>query len=481
MDHIIEKFKDKGKFINNNEITEIVTAFIDAHPAKIGYQCKRAYGDTNSVSLASFKEVIKEDLEKSVISFINGGHSFDKIKRYLLSCVKVSAIKLSSVNRHNTFICPACSFNGTINHLSAYGKRFTCYVCTESSSSGDFNQEIIEMCKVFADHSRKGYRCEDCNNFIPKQDEGVSIVSCPFPNCCFSGDVSKLDVMQHPKIRTNVEISILDAGDNRNHGRGGSVKDIISENNRDNIFRFRSGASATITSPTGIGLSIEQSASENYNILMTVIDNQRLQLQFNSNGATMKHKVLMYNAYINIIEKYPEEMISYLVFQNRNGGMQHKIFQEYANLLESALPYTYLKGGTPVVIDSLLDNNLCVFDGVSEFNAEVLHKGEIENKTTELYVGGRKGFYCKPFYIGKLLEVTDSVTGESLMDKVKEYSFFKIEMNSTVPVGTQVFVKHLRIPPHYQMGGMVYLNRIRRKIVDKVYKTIHGVERKPSR
>jgi hypothetical protein len=65
---------------------------------------------------------------------------------------------------------------------------------------------------------------------------------------------------------------------------------------------------------------------------------------------------------------------------------------------------------------------------------------------------------------------------KSILNDVLEYSFSKIKLSKTPP-NTKVQVIHLRVPPHYQMGGMVYLNRIRRKIVDKVYLSLHGVKR----
>jgi hypothetical protein len=66
------------------------------------------------------------------------------------------------------------------------------------------------------------------------------------------------------------------------------------------------------------------------------------------------------------------------------------------------------------------------------------------------------------------LSVTDKLTKNPLLDKVTEYSFSKIKMKDIDP-GTEVIVTHLRIPPHYQMGGMVYINRVRKKIIDRVH------------
>src|SRR5208282_1472945 len=103
-------------------------------------------------------------------------------------------------------------------------------------------------------------------------------------------------------------------------------------------------------------------------------------------------------------------------------------------------------------VESLLDDNIKIFDGISIFTGIVTDKLEVKNGTTEYYIGGRKASYTKPFYIGKLLSIVDSQSSESLMDNVVEYSFSKIKLQNIQP-GGEVIVTHLRIPPHYQMGG----------------------------
>jgi hypothetical protein len=156
--------------------------------------------------------------------------------------------------------------------------------------------------------------------------------------------------------------------------------------------------------------------------------------------------------------------------------MQHKIFQEFVKLLEESLPFSFKKNGKMYEVKTLTDENLCIFDGVSEFTASVDERREIPNETQELYVGGRKGSYCRSFYIGKVLDIIDIDSQKSILDQMKEYTFFKIAMSDAINPGQKVMVKHLRIP-HYQMGGMVYLNRIRRNIVDKAYYIINGKKR----
>ncbi len=104
---------------------------------------------------------------------------------------------------------------------------------------------------------------------------------------------------------------------------------------------------------------------------------------------------------------------------------------------------------------------------------------EINNNTQELYVGRRQGAQCRQHYIGKLLDINDC--NGSIMNNVKEYGFSKIIMRKRVKANTKVIVRHLRIQPHHQMGGLSHLNRIRRSIVDRVYYSINGKKRVVSR
>ena len=50
-------------------------------------------------------------------------------------------------------------------------------------------------------------------------------------------------------------------------------------------------------------------------------------------------------------------------------------------------------------------------------------------------------------------------------------------MNEDVGPGTPVEVTHYFINSHYEIGPMVYLQRIRKKIVDKIFFKMHGTKR----
>jgi hypothetical protein len=187
---------------------------------------------------------------------------------------------------------------------------------------------------------------------------------------------------------------------------------------------------------------------------------------YSSSDFTIKQKQLVYQTFQQLLDEFPADMVGYLLNQSRSGGFQNKLYQRYVSLLESAMPFYVIKGGKEHKVVSLLDKNLSIFDGISVFETVVNEKSEIKNKTKEFYIGSRKGAYAKPYFIGKLLSVIDIDSKASLMSSVKEYGFFKISLEGVAP-GTKVAVTHLRVPPHYGMGAMTYVNRIRKKIVER--------------
>ncbi len=207
--------------------------------------------------------------------------------------------------------------------------------------------------------------------------------------------------------------------------------------------------------------------NEDILLIKEAIESESNKIPYTSSDFTIIHKTLTCEAFNNILDRYPNEMIGYLMYGTRSGGFQHKIFQEYIRLLEKALPFSFRKNKKIYKIESLLDEQLCLFDGISEFDGVVSPKLEIKNGTKEIYIGGRNASYVKPFYFGKLLELYNKETKENLLDNVVEYSFSKIKMCDVLP-GIIVCVSHLRIPPHYQMGGMNNINKLRERIVSLI-------------
>lgn len=191
-----------------------------------------------------------------------------------------------------------------------------------------------------------------------------------------------------------------------------------------------------------------------------------IDLSFRSTSSTSKHQECVCDAFLSLLKTCQEQSVNYIMnYDNNHYGFQHKIFQEYIKFLEKSFPYSIIKNRKVYRINDLLNENLCIFDGESDFEGVVGDNLVIKNETKEFYIGGRKASYTRPYYIGKLISILDIENNKSLFNHVEGYSFHKINMKNIKP-GKKVLVKHLRIPPHYQMGGMVYVNRVRKKIVD---------------
>lgn len=402
--------------------------------------------DNNEVSARALLVELQEELKTGCVTFINKNDEMDELDSYLFYIANDFYKKKvkSQVKKLTEYLCPSCLFLGKETRILYVNKLFRCDDCeTELKSATD--PKRIAFFRVFFKHNKNGYHCEDCDRFIPHPLDDSPIVSCPYYDCCFVGSTSSLKRMHHPNLQSNAEMLTLDGSK-----KGQSFKDVIPD--------FAIDAQSQ--------LEVQEVLDTKVKLLSDIIESQSSSIPYNSSDFTIKHKHLTYQAFSILLKKYPFDMVEYLLHGSRSGGFQNKAFQEYIRLLEESLPFTFKKNKKSYKVESLLDDNLNLFDGISTFEAIVNDKLGIKNNTKEFYIGGRKAAYTKPFYIGKLLSVVNKSTKNSLMENVIEYSFSKIKMKNVTP-GTEVIVTHLRVPPHYQMGGMVYINRIRKKIVDR--------------
>lgn len=194
-----------------------------------------------------------------------------------------------------------------------------------------------------------------------------------------------------------------------------------------------------------------------------MLENIIISNSFTSCNYTINQKNLMAQSFIKVLDASPEEMCNYLLRDVRGKSLQNKIFKNYVNLLEKSLPIYFNKGKNKYAISSINDPDLNLFADQESFYQVVNDKLKVKNNTSKIYIGGRKSSYVKPYYIGKLIDVIKIDTGISLLSQVEDYTFSYIKMKNTKP-GTKVEVIHLPVPPHYQMGPMVYLNRIKKEI-----------------
>lgn len=479
MSSIIDYINTEAENIKKEDIDSknIVNDLITYYKPKINSLAYKTYDSTSNVSRLAFESQVKDVIQQALDTYLFGYKHWKKdrdINTYLLTCLNRLSSRILHKDKYatNVPVCPACRHYGDRQYLRHESKLLKCDSCAESISyledkvnKVDRAQKLayesrLRLHKIFETHSRKGYKCPDCSKFIPASYIKEYGVSCPYDNCAYFGQLRELRPMTHPL--------------------GVSYKNLLSLDNTDRNnpkLDFKNLIPAQDVS-ADVRLEILQDFESKLNILDEVLIMQKARLCKNNMNCPEKIllKKLMYETYQAMIKKYPEDMISYLVHLNHapEDPIQSKIFQQYISIVENHLPFSIYKNGSLKEIFSLQDPNLNLFLGVSEFNAIVTNNSIIPNNTIETYNELKKSSPC---FIGYLIDVIDLNTDKSIKNKVLNYSFVDIKMHRKIEPGTKVAVTHLRIPPHYEMMGMVNLQRIRRKIVDSVYFKINGVKR----
>lgn len=437
------------------EIDQLVEKFLQEREQGL-QNLHRLYGQNkDQLSLRALKEELLPELKTGCITFINKGSPIEEINNYLFYIANSFCKKLqkTAIKPKAEYICPACLYLGKDCFPIFYKNIFQCPECLDELKKSSNPQKIL-LFETFAKHNKKGFRCPDCQRFIPLPLDNISgTVSCPYFDCVFAGNINGLDRMHHPTSKHNPECIILDGS---KINSSSSLKESISANEANIHFQ----------------LETAEDLQAKISTLQHIIETQSNAIHYNSIHATIKHKQFIYQAFSKLLQQFPIEMTGYLLqTSTSHNGFQHKIFQEYIALLEAALPLIVIKNKKPIKINSLLDNSLSLFDGISVFESIVSDKLSIKNETKEFYIGGRKAACTKPFYIGKLLNVIDKRSKKSLLHLVEEYSFSKIKMRDIEPE-TEVIITHLRIPPHYEAGQMKTINRVRKKIVERALEVI---------
>jgi len=435
------------KINNLIEVDALVEDFLQQHAQGIATMHRIYFQTSNQVSLQALTAELTDELRTGCVTFLNKDEGLEGLNPYLFYIANAFCKKKAApvVKKKTEYLCPGCLFLGKDNLIN-FNKQFHCEDC-EAELKTTSDPKKVQFFRTFFKHNKNGYKCEDCERFIPHPIDGAPVLSCPYFDCCFVGSWTSLKRMHHPTSQSNPEKLILDISINSKQ----SIKDSLESEEIDALSK----------------LEMEEDIQNKIKVIKEVIEFQSNNVPYSSSDFTVKHKSLCYQAFSILLDKHPAEMVGYLLNGTRSGGFQHKAFQEYIRLLESSFPFTCKKNNKMYKVESLLDDHLALFDGISVFNEIVNEKLQIKNGTTEFYIGGRKAAYTKPYYIGKLLSIFDKKTNTSLIDNVVEYSFSRIKLKNIAP-GTAVVVTHLRVPPHYQMGGMVYVNRIRKKIVDRV-------------
>lgn len=460
--------------IKESDIGLIVDELMDYFSPKIHTLSNYVYGANHGVALSAFKEQVSDTLYKGLYTFIfKSKHwkSGRNIGPYLITCLSKLADNLKSdidfVKKTSIPICPACKMLGDREYLVYEGKLLRCPTCTKESdrleelNNKSSNDEFIyRLRKVFSLHSRKGYHCPGCDQFIPesllKTDNNIR-VSCPYDNCSWFGVISDLEPMAHPLgVSAGSTVSL-------------NSKIVSGSSSVRNQIEFQDKLDSKDINPD---IKIEQIEKyhREFEIAKSVISSQKARYLKQPITHVLK-KYAMYQAFDILLEQDPAGMIGYLIHGKSIGErpIQSLIFQTYIELIENRLPFEILNDNKEIVeVFSLLDSGLNLFLGTSEYTSYVRDSGFVSNNTHEIFVGAK----CNgPCFIGLLCDITDT-DGNSLLSEVDYYTFSNIKMKNTIPQNTEVNVIHFRIPPHYEMYSLVNLQRTRKCIVTSIQKRL---------
>lgn len=483
-EEIFLRLKTESKQIKEADMDEwIIPSLLAFYDRKMRYLASHAYSvhindEGFGLSFRAFKKEAAKRLKEALTTFyldkrhwVNGR----PIKPYLDVTLDNLANSLyweysdKKSLKSRSFVCPLCREKGFKPTLIQNEDMLRCPDCERSiqiltEKLSDQNEDLSNIQheyfarSVFALHSKGGFRCPDCLRFMPESAKNDNNISCPYGNCPYFGTIDQLDRMNHP-TKTTLKKRIMYPSDSFDD----SVKEYLSSYDVD-AEEF---------------LLFHEDITEKERLINKVINEQAYEVKRNSSEATKKQKLFMYKAFKNMLEKQPIDMIHYLCHQKQtSGSLQSKIFQEYASLIESYLPFTINKSGKEIDIVSLTDPDLALFQGISEFEAIVQDEHIIPNLTKETYIGGRSYKDYGPCFIGKLIDIINLESQESLINNVVEYSFSRIQMQESVRAGTRVSVKHFRILSHYEMDSLVFLQQIRKRLVDSLYFRIHKKRKK---
>lgn len=464
----IKLIDERASKINEEDVEWLVEELMEHFSGRIHSLSTYVHGSEQGVALEAFKEWARKTLDKGVRTFIfkkehwrNGRSIGSYLAKALTKLGDTLKHDIDFVKRVSTPICPACKTLNQKEFLVYEGKLLRCAACTcEHTRLEEKNRTIREeyeyrIHKVFSLHSRKGRRCPACDRFIPESyinAQETNRVSCPYDNCVWFGIESELDTMNHPLGQST--------------GMTVSINTPISEGNTE---------MGDLIDAQEINPDIRMEQSEKYQKELTIAQDVIKIQKSRSLREPMKKvikKYLMYEAFQSLLNSDPEGMIAYLIHGKALGErpIQSLIFQKYIRLLENRLPFNIYSEDGETEVYSLLDPELNLFLGTSEFQALVRESGLVPNNTHEVFTGTK----CKgPCFIGLLCDVTD-VDGNSLLSEVEYYTFSSIKMKSTVPENTLVNVVHFRIPPHYEMYSLVNLQRCRKRITTSISKRLNN-------
>lgn len=460
MKTITQSINETAEVLSEDDFEWLIPQLMDFYKDKINQLAYKSYSSTlneagtgTKVARDAFSEIAKDEITKALNTFLFKSQLWKSkrdINTYLIHSLNNLSTRVQKDVEGNKIylapVCPHCKETGKREYLVSDGKLLVCQECTRMAK--ETSQRVY---LVFSKHSKRGYKCPDCEKFIPESANTEKGISCPYDNCSFFGNISNMVKMSHPVGMSN---RIMYSINQKFSYSEQTLEDKINDNNNIN---------------PDSQLEIHETFNNNYNLLKSIMSEQLNKAKLNNNITNIIQKTLMYEAYLSILEKYPHDMVGYLIHKRSRTDfpLQSKIFQEYVRIVQDSLPYTMKRGGKEINITSLLDPKLSLFDGISKYEAIVRADGSIGNQTKERYIGSYIGKDYGCYFIGYILDIIDKTTNKSIKNKINSYSFCEIKMND-VKEGLPVEVTHYRLYPHYEIGSMVWLQKIRKKIISRI-------------
>ena len=273
--------------LNLSDVDILVKDFLSTYDKGIRTIYKVHCPGSDQLALSSFIADIMDELRTGCVTFINNNDVLDGLYSYLFYIVNARAKKVAHQNykKMTQYVCPGCAYLGKTNIITLAGSVFKCNECLAESKDTQDPKQLV-LFKTFYLHNKSGYKCPDCNRFIPRPIYGsTKSVSCPYFECCFVGDIDSLKKMHHPSSHSNPEKLLAD------------------------LSCFQQTAQENVVSV----MEAKQDLANKVKILTGVIESQTISTPYSGSNFTLMHKLLTYQAFRNLIQKFPEEMIEYLV------------------------------------------------------------------------------------------------------------------------------------------------------------------------
>lgn len=416
--------------MDSEEINIITLEFINNHEFELNKIYKAIYGNqsyNNPIARKAFYEQAKVKIKEALLNYSRLGKTAP-IESYIfgaLSNLKTVLSKQESLSEyHSVAICPLCRNNNIRSYMSELDyNTLVCPECSKLAESSDLHNK-------FHKHSKAGYRCQECFEFIPKSMTN-SHVSCPYDGCFYVVPIDMAEKMPHPYANVRMANKMTDDS-------------------------YISSLNSGYTSPESDFMNMENAAFL-FKKLKRAVDKHRNSVKKGSLETIKPQKLFILDAFDNLIDSHPNEMAMYLSKERSYpDSFIHTVFMNYVNVVELALPCEI----NNELVLSLLDPKLKLFRCKSVYTEKIID-GFVKNSTKETYIGGRNHKFYGPNFIGKLLDIKHNDI--SIMDHVTKFGFNGIHINGFE--GETVEVEHLSLLPHYDLGPFVHIKNVRTAII----------------